>query len=100
MSSIQVAAAEMDEKEWQMTGQSADWVFAQQLRNHQSVIEPGVENIHGPAMTGGFWAVPKLLPVAAAAAPITAFKGALPRKHLFDLFIVWVGDMRNKLRST
>ena len=91
MDDIQVAAAEMDEKEWQMTGQSADWVSAQQHRNHQHVAEPGVDNIHGPAMTGGFWAVPKLLPVSEAAAPITALKGALPRKHpmIISIFIVW-----------
>ena len=81
----QVAAAEMDEKEWHMSGQSADWASAQQLHTDHDLSISGVDNIHGPAISGGYWAAPKLLPVSEVAASIATLHGSMPRK-LFSSF--------------
>ncbi|CAL8465609.1 g5145 [Coccomyxa elongata] len=77
---LKVAAAEMDEKKWHMSGQSAGW--AQQLHTDYDLSISGVDNIHGPAMSGGYWAAPKLLPVSEAPAPISTLHRSTPRNML------------------
>ncbi|BDA51457.1 probable inactive phenolphthiocerol synthesis polyketide s at N-terminal half [Coccomyxa sp. Obi] len=79
---LKVAAAEMGDKEWHMGGHSADWASARQLPTELGLSQSGIDNIHGPAMSGGVWAAPKLLPVAAAAARSAKHNGSMPRNIL------------------
>lgn len=89
-SPVQVAAAEMGGREWQVGGHSMDGASTTPKLALAPKLATGSEqsaapdqaaapftDIHGPAQQGGLWAAPRLLPVLAD--PASTKFGSPPR---------------------